>query len=509
MTYDKSKQPKLSRRLFIARGLQAAAGTMFVAPAQLLAAGSTRKLNLETLKAKFKGQLLTPEDADFKKVVFGELWNKLAISPKRSPQLVARVTDDDDVIAVVKFAKENQLKIAVRGGGHNWCSPSVRNSGIMIDLSNLNKVVSIDAENRRAITQPIVSNREMIAALKPYELAYPTGHCPPVKMSGYLLSGGMAWNQGVWGPGVGSIEAIEMVTADGELITASSTQNQDYFWAARGAGPGLFAVCLRYHLKLYPLPKHIAASVFYYPYDKVVEIAEWLEPMASKLPNNIELSLFVVQAPAELAEKCKSANGKVALVTATIFADSEEEATAALAPLNDCPLISQCLQKSIAEKTDFESLFDASGALWPGNLRCRVDALFSNARLSDLFGSVKEHFLNVEAPKTVLMFAIFTGPNIPAPLPDAAFSMSAKFYGGPWTMWDEAGDDAKNSKWHETCMKKLTPYVSGHYVAETDTVGHPEYAKLSYKEANWDKLEKLRNKYDPNGIFFSYFDGLS
>ncbi len=505
---------KLSRRLFIARGLAAAAGSVFIAPgvyAELIAKGlyGKKELDITTLKKSFKGELFTPKDEGFNSAVYGELWNKLAVNPKRAPQLVAKVTNDDDVIAVIKFAKENQLKVAVRGGGHNWCAPSIRSSGVMIDLSNLTKVISIDPEKRIAVTEPIVSNRDMQAALNAKGLSYPTGHCPPVKMSGYLLSGGMAWNQGTWGPGVGSIEAIEMVTSDGELITASKDQNQDYFWAARGAGPGLFAVCLRYHLRLYPLPQYIAASVYYYPYDKIVEIAEWLGPLASALPSSVELSLFAVQAPADLAEKCIVNNGKVALVTGTVFADSEEQAKTALAPLNDCPLIAQCLQKTIAEKTDFEKLFDASGALWPGDLRCRVDALFSNAKLADLFKATKDHFQKLESPKTVLMFAIFTGKNVPAPLLDTAFSMSGKLYGGPWTMWDNESDDAKNQAWHEECMKLLTPLVVGHYVSETNTVGHPEYAKASYRAENWARLEQLRKKHDPHGVFFSYFDGLS
>ena len=206
----------------------------------------------------FKGRVLTPSDADFDSMVYGELWNLLR--PSRKPDMVARVTDVDDVIAAVNYARENNMKVVVRGGGHNWAFPSLRNGGLMIDLTDLNKVISIDKENKRAVVEPIISNREMIAYLKPYGLAYPTGHCPTVKLSGYLLGGGMAWNHGVWGPGLGSIEAIELVTADGKLVTASKDENTDLFWAARGAGCGLFAVAVRYHLRLYDLPRAIAGS---------------------------------------------------------------------------------------------------------------------------------------------------------------------------------------------------------------------------------------------------------
>jgi hypothetical protein len=503
----------LSRRFFLSRSL-ASAGSFLLAsgissgnPA-LAKYGSAKKLDAGSLKSKFgfKGEVFTPSDPEFKNAAYAGLWNKL--SPARVPQIIVRVSDDQDVVAAVQFARANKLKVSVRGGGHNWCCPSLRNSGIMIDLVNLNKVISIDATNRKAVVQPIISNREVQAKLNSQGLSYPSGHCPPVKLSGYLLSGGMAWNQGVWGPGVGSVEAVELVTPEGKLITASADENQDYYWAARGAGPGLFAVATRYHLKLYPLPKAIAASVYYYPYENLVEVAEWLGPLASKLPSKVELSLFILTAPPELAEKCKSSAGKVCMVTATVFADTPEEAKDAVKLLDSCPVIDKCLSKSIAQPTNFEALFDASGALWPGNMRNQVDALFSNAPVADLFKAVGSHFLKCPSPKTLIMFALFTGPNVPAPLLDTCFSMSAKLYGGPWTMWEQSDQDKENIAWHHETVQLLKPYLSGHYVSETDTVGHPDYLKASYKEANFKRLSELRKKYDPEGVFFNFSEGL-
>lgn len=504
----------ISRRSFLSAGASAA-GTFLLSQSlggipAIAKPSSNSKVDPSLLQKEFnfKGKVITSSDADFEQAALATVWNELR--PVRRPQLIAQVADEQDVVAAIKFARANKLKVAVRGGGHNWCSPSLRNGGMMIDLTNLNKVISIDPEARKAVLQPIVSNRQVQAYLNPQGLAFPSGHCPPVKISGYLLSGGMAWNQGVWGPGVGSVEAIEMVTPQGEMITASAKQHEDYFWAARGGGPGLFAVATRYHLKLYPLPKAITASVYYYPYEDLPAVAEWLAPAASKLPSSVELSIFLVNAPAELADKCKSSNGKVCLVTATMFAETADEAKEALSLLDSCPVIDKCLSQSVNQPTDFEKLFDASGALWPGNLRCKVDALFSNAKLTDIFGAVQEHFLNSTSAQTVLMFALFTGKDVPAPLlPDAAFSMSAKYYGGPWTMWQEAAQDKENIAWHAKCMELLKPHISGHYVSETDTAEHPEYARDSYKEANWNRLAELRKKYDPEGVFFDFADGIN
>lgn len=491
----------ISRRLFL-RGGAAAAGSLFFA---LAGAGAQNPAPIASLRNKIKGRVLAAQDSEFKAAAYGGLWNRLL--PDRAPHLIVSPLDDMEVIEAVKFARSNGLKVAVRGGGHNWCAPSVRNGGVMIDLSNLNKIISVDPEKMRAVTQPVVSNREMQKALNAHGLAFPTGHCPPVKLSGYLLSGGMSWNQGVWGPGMGSIEAIEMVTPEGRLITASQDENADYFWAARGAGPGLFAVAVRYHLKLYPLPRAIASLSYTYPLDQVETVADWLGKTAGRLPPFVELSLFMLPAPPELAEQTKEQGGKICLVAASIFADTMEEAKKAVKPLDECPVISKCLSRTEIREETFESLFDMSGALWPEGLRCKVEATFSNAGAGALFNSVRKHYADAPSPLTVFMYAFFTGANIPAPLPDASFSMSARLYGGPWTMWKSADDDEVNIDWHNKCVKLIRPYVSGYYVAEADTAARPETARESYSQSNWRRLSELRKKYDPTGVFYSYSDG--
>jgi FAD/FMN-containing dehydrogenase len=466
--------------------------------------------NLSVLKSHFgfRGRALDSSDPGFEQTVFGGLWNKL--QPRRHPQIIARASDEQDVIAAVQFARANKLKVTVRGGGHNWCNPSLRDNGLLIDLSNLNKVLSIDAGARKAVVQPILSNRQVQAALNPHGMSFPSGHCPEVKLSGYLLSGGMSWNHGVWGPGVGSVEAIEIVNAKGKRITASATENPDYFWAARGCGPGFFGVALRYHLKLYPLPQAIVSSAYYYPYEHLVQLGSWLDQLARQLPSNIELSLFAIQSPPDLADKTNASNRKVALVSAVMFADSADAARSTLGALDSYPSLNQCLSRSLAKRTKFTELFDASGALWPKNLRAKVDALFFNAPLADLCHAVKDHVAVAPSPATVLMFAVYTGKNRPpATPPDAAFSVTGNLYGGPWTMWAPADQDAANRSWHDKCVELLKPHVAGHYIGETDFAGHPEFARLSYSPAAWEKINRLRKKLDPEGLFFDFSDGLS
>jgi FAD/FMN-containing dehydrogenase len=507
---ERPAQIKVSRRIFIAGGLWAA-GSIFVGsidPEKVLAASQKPSFDVEALRQAVKCDISLPSDKDFKDKVYGGLWNRYYAN--RAPQVAVHVKTDADVIAAVKFAKANNMKVAVRGGGHNWCSPSLRNGGMMIDLTAMNKVISIDPVKKICVSEPIISNREIQQKLKPHGLAFPSGHCPQVKLSGYLLSGGMSWNQGVWGHGVESVEKIEMVTADGELITADKDHNQDYFWAARGAGPGLFAVCLRYHLKLYDIPKAFTCSAYHYSMDDYKEVADWIKDTAPKLDPCVELSLWMVAAPPELAEKTKAQGGKVCMVTGTAFTGSQEEGKAAMALLDTCPVINKCLSKSVNQPSDFEGLFDASGALWPENMRNQVEAMFSNSNPAEIFAATAEHFKKCPSAATVFMFAVFTGPNVPSKPPaDTAFSMTGKLYGGPWTMWKDQSEDSTNLKWHKEMLTLLKPFTVGHYVAESDTVAYPEHAINAFSKANWKRLAELRKKYDPTGVFFNFTDGLS
>ena len=341
---------------------------------------------------------------------------------------------------------------------------------------NLNKVISIDVEARRAVVEPIISNREAQRILNAKGLAFPSGHCPQVKLSGYLLSGGMAWNPGVWGHGAENVEAIKLVTAEGELVVASKEQNADYFWAARGAGFGFFGVVTRYHLKLYPVPKAIHGSTYYFSMDDAAAVGGWLGEIAARLSPSIELSLFLLEAPPKLKEKAAFPGSKVCMVTGVAFADSPDEAKASLLALENGPLANKCLDSSFAVTLVFEEMFDISGALWPEGMRSRVEAAFSNAGAAELVNAVRTHLMRAPSPTSLVLFTIFTGPNVPAPLPDAAFSMSAKIYGGPWTMWREAADDQANTDWHQQCTRLLRPYNVGYYIGESDTVSRPSAA---------------------------------
>src|SRR3954451_8399176 len=121
-------------------------------------------------------RMLTPSDGDFERIATQGQWNRLL--PQRRPDVIARVENEEDVVEAIRYARTNNLQVAVRGGGHNWCNPAFRDGGMMIDLGELTRIVSLDPQARTAVVQPIISNRDAQRALNAEGLAYPTGHCP-------------------------------------------------------------------------------------------------------------------------------------------------------------------------------------------------------------------------------------------------------------------------------------------------------------------------------------------
>ncbi|SIN86915.1 FAD/FMN-containing dehydrogenase [Singulisphaera sp. GP187] len=500
-----------TRRGFLASTV-AAAGSLLVGGAVFPEEGAGAEATVTraepdwgALRRRIKGEVVTPNDPDFASVRSSLVWNK--IKPDRSPDVIVRVKNEQDVVEAINFARENGLKVVNKGGGHTWCGLSVRHGGMTIDLSGLNESW-IDEATQTAVIQPVISNRELARRLGEHNLAFPIGHCPTVKAGGYLLNGGMSWNMGHWGPACLSVEAVEFVTADGKMIKASATEHQDLYWAARGCGPGMFAVATRFHLKCYPLPKAIATSNYFYSLNDLKAAVDEVVALGRTMPDNVELSIFLIKAPAELAEACKDHNGKVCMVVAVAFGMTKEESEAALAPLEQGTVVKKALARTFNEPTDFEGLSIASGESWPENHRNLCENQCSKARPSDMLMALRDKFVEAPSAKSVIVFCQSTGSrNLLEPNPEVALSIDATSYGGSWAIWEDEADDAANRKWQDEVIAIMKPFTSQHYIGETDYVQDPARVQESYSAEKWKRLEEVRAKYDPQGLFFGFLGG--
>jgi len=458
------------------------------------------RVNAKELQFRIEGKVTSSSDNDYESLRRAMVWNQLA--PDRRPRLIVQVAGENDVVEAVRFARANQMRVAVRGGGHSWVGFSLRDDSLLIDLGGLNRA-SIDRAARRAIVQPATVGRELNRMLNAQGLAFPVGHCPTVPISGFLLNGGHGWNLSEWGPACFSVEAAKVVTADGALVVASEKENPDLLWAIRGGGPGFFGVITEYTLKLFSAPASITSSSYYYPLDCIEEVGEWAGSIARELPRQVEFSINIAGAPPSMTDRCRSSNGFVCLVLGSAFADSPTAGASMLKAMDTCPALGGCLHKELNVATPIDALHDLLSTIMPERHRYLSDTLWTNSAPGEVLGLSRDHFLRAPSSKALQNFLFSTGPRVA--LPDGAYSITGDALLLCYAIWERPEDDAANRAWHRAAIAALDKYAVGHYVGESDIVRDPERAARSYSAANWERLKTLRQHYDPEGLFYGHF----
>ncbi|MFJ3235553.1 FAD-binding oxidoreductase [Streptomyces sp. NPDC086787] len=446
-----------------------------------------------------EGEVVRRGDAAYDSTWSAMLWNELR--PQRFPDLIVRVASDRDVPAAVRLARAEGHRIALRSHGHSWCGSPLRDGGMLIDLSALD-AYELDPASRTATVQPALSGREFVAALAPHGLAFPGGHCGPVALGGYLLSGGLGWNSGALGPAAASVRAVEVVTADGSTLTCGEDENPDLFWAARGAGPGFFAVATRFHVSLYDLPTAIAETSYTFPLADVEPVTRWAVGAAERLPANVEASFMLATASSDVTTA--TPRPKVISFTGTAFARTHEEALRCLEPLRDCPLADRALSRTVDRPRTFEDLYDASAAFWAPGYRNAVDTLWSDTGYETLLPALAATVAAAPSERSLVLAPLWPVSRDRTLSRGMAFPVLGETYLAPFASWGDPAEDAANTRWVRDVMRVVEPYGTGHYIAEADLTADPARARRSYAPDGWERLRALKSVYDPENVFHTY-----
>jgi FAD/FMN-containing dehydrogenase len=440
-------------------------------------------------------------DADYEAARRRMVWNQRI--PDRFPEVIVTATSDADVIEAVKLARSRGLRISVRAGGHSWIATSLRDGGMLIDLSQLNGV-TVEAASRMATVQPAIKNTEVVAALEQHGLAFPAGHCPTVAVGGYLLAGGQGWNQGTWGIACKNVMAIDLVNAEGEVITADAQQNAELLWAARGGGPGFPGIILRYHLRLFPRPNVIMQSMYVYPLELIEPVTTWLSQIVPSLPSSVEALLLLALPPPGAAVQLRGPRQRYLTLWPLAYGDSEAETAAALAPLETCPVIDRVFVRQINTPVSWDDLFAIEGAVFPEGHRYDVGIIWSDADPTPVLRGLRDRLAQAPSLMTEILVAITGPPTIDPSAREMAYSMAAPLYIGCYSVWDNPDDDEVNERWHHETMRLLQPITRGHYMGETDLLASPTRASESLAPGVWERLQAIRRQHDPQEVFYGH-----
>ena len=214
------------------------------------------------------------------------VWNGLL--PDRFPDVIVQAAGVQDALDAVRYADANGLTMGVCTGGHSWAASHLRDGGLLLDLRRLDQCV-IDTERMVAVVGPGKIGSALIGELDALGLFFPAGHCENICLGGYLLQGGYGWNGRILGPACESVLGIDVITASGERLYCDADNNADLYWAARGSGPGFFAVVTAFHLRLHPSPAVCGSCLYSYPADLADEIFTWARSISPRVDPCAEL----------------------------------------------------------------------------------------------------------------------------------------------------------------------------------------------------------------------------
>jgi FAD/FMN-containing dehydrogenase len=426
-----------------------------------------------------------------------------SLLPARYPEVIVRAQTIDEAVAAVRLARELGLQLATRSGGHSWCAAALRDDSLLLDLSRLNDL-RIDPDGRRMTVGPGLTNGGLTSALAGHDLGFPAGHCRDVGLGGYLLTGGLGWNAGTWGPACHSVAAVEVITAQGDVVVADDRHNPDLLWAARGAGPGFFAVATSFEARLYEAPRFTLTSSFAFPLPALADVAAWVARLADGLDRRLELSLAFASAPASLAALGIEAGRPIVVVTAVAFADSREECDSLLAPLEEGIGRRGFLESETRRETPQQALYELTGARLPAGRQFAADCLWSDEEPLAVFEALGAALLAAPSASSWMLVNVASAqPPLVSPAP-SAFSVSGKLYVSIYAVWDDGSAAARNLAWLRETMRGLESLAAGSYVGEADLVARPSSAAQSFSPAAWRRLNDLRDKHDPERLFCWY-----
>jgi FAD/FMN-containing dehydrogenase len=442
--------------------------------------------------SEFTGQFLRHGDPGFEDAALSRIFNQRR--PDRRPVAVLRAASVQDVIAGVRLARRNGWGVAVRSGGHSWAAWSLREQTLLLDLA-LFTSIGFDPVSGLAIVGPAVRGG---ADLDPFLAAhgrfFAGGHCPTVGLGGFLLQGGMGWNCRGWGWAAESIEAIDVVTADGSLIRASGTQNQDLFWAARGSGPGFPGVVTAFHLRTRERYRSLTQTTYVYPREVAADVLSWFHTARHDVPDSVELVAVGITAPLPPAVDYR---GSVLVVDGVSF----DGGAASLAALDTCPVAGQALVRRLAEPATIEDLRAEQLRANPEGHRYTVDNAYLSGTPGALIPALAPAFADLPTEKSFSLW--FDLAHLPGrERPDMAVSLETDIYFATYVVGSGHGEDALCRNWTDATMRRLEPFSPGCYIGDSDRAVRPA---PFVSEPAMDRLRRICAAWDPDRLFGGCF----
>jgi FAD/FMN-containing dehydrogenase len=418
------------------------------------------------------------------------VWNGLV--PDRFPDVIVQARDAADVITAIRYARSTGHQVGVRSGGHSWAASHLRDGGLLLDVSRLDHCV-VDTDRMTAEVGPGKIASQFAMELDSQGLFFPAGHCEDIRLGGYLLQGGYGWNSKAIGLACESVLGLDVVTADGEQIYCDADNHPDLYWAARGSGPGFFGVVTSFKLRIHRRPAVLGTCLYMYPIELADEVFTWGRSISTEIDDSVELQILTTRSfPGAALDQPGIA------IASPVFADSEEEATKALAPLGTCPVADQAIINVPYAPTTLANWYGAVMTNYPEGHRYVADNMFTSASAEELLPGIRRI---IETMPPHPSHFIFTGWNPSPDRADMVCGLDDEIYLGLYTVWKDPADDERYRDWAGSNMAPMSHLQTCIALADENLGRRP--AKF-ISDTNMVRLDRVRTVYDPDGRFHTW-----
>jgi FAD/FMN-containing dehydrogenase len=409
----------------------------------------------------------------------------------KRPAAIHRCRNDADVVAAVLAARAAGLEVSVRGGGHNVAGRAVTHGGVMIDLSQM-KAIEVDPVARTVRAEPGLNWGEFNAATQEHGLAVTGGTISSTGIAGLTLGGGLGWLMGKFGTATDNLISARVVTASGEVLTASESENPDLFWGVRGGG-GNFGVVTSFEYRLYPIGPIITGGFIFYPWERAADVLRLFRDLSGGLSDDMSLVLGLVRNPEPPHQ----------LLAGIIVCHvgPEEQAERDVAPLRSLgePVVDAIVRKSYS---DVNAQFDFG---FPDGALNYWKSSFLKSLPDEAIEQMVADFAEAPSRMTVLLIEDLHGQITRVPVEATAIPHRAQGFNLliPSVWLDPAETDA-NIAWTRRAFDNLSPFLaSGRYVNYLDD-DEAELGSDPVRAAygpNYDRLVEVKTAYDPENLF--------
>jgi FAD binding domain/Berberine and berberine like len=461
--------------------------------AAVRAATTPAEATVQALQRTVRGPVLRPADPGFGEAT--RLWNGLI---EKSPALVVQPTGTADVAAAVRFARDHAIPLSVRGGGHNVAGTAIVDDGLTIDMSRL-RGITVDPETRIATVQAGCLLGDVDRETQLHGLATPLGFVSEVGVGGLTLGGGLGYLTRRFGWTVDNLLEVEVVTADGVARRASREENEDLFWAIRGAGANLGAVT-SFTFRLHEVGPTVYGGLIAWPFDRAGEVMSAYKALTARAPRELAVWCNLLRAPAAPFVP-EAWHGERVCAMPVCYSGNLAAVDEALAPIRALgdPVVDLLREQPY---TEIQSYLDGTE---PKGDHYYWKTGYVSELSDELLSTLRE--LGAECPIQNLMVGILHvggALNERAGDDGVVGNRDARYvYGliGRWDPGDPRG--AEFREWVRDAGQRLQPFGTGGNYINFQTADEGEAGVHAAYGDNLDRLVEVKRLHDPHNLFCS------